>query len=603
MRKEERGIIKPRASFFISYFPPFSAAITTGGFWCLFALCLMLPFEFFSRFHLLGKPHTNLELMIYLTAIIAAITLLTQIIERLFLAVYQGQPLIILPVKPLLSYIFLGLSILVGLISSLISRQPEAGLDWTGQFGLYALIWAAVPFWLNLQRLKILMILLVVGAVLSALLGFAEFFGLNLNGVFKEKPTNAGMFLRLSGTFSYANIAAMYYEIILPFTVVGLAGALQKRKRGLASLWLLAGGILVEAIFLTYSRGAWLGLAGGLVLMFLAQRKGTLTKPYLLYISLGVGVLWLLTFVFTPLTAIRLNLYSDQEWYRAGYVSQLSTRLNTCERSNITMTVTNLSPFTWQKEGAYKINLTYHWLKADKTVYQFNVREAKLSGDIAPNTTEQISIELLTPPEQGDYFLVWDMHQAGVSWFSLKSANYNPLPVTIVPPNTPAACNLKPANPNFVTPEKLPTSLSSPSREQLWQAALNMLSARPLVGFGAGNFKFNYQEYIVPPPQNPLSRVHANNLYLELLADLGLIGFGLLAGFFGLATLPLLTAIRRGYPATTLQWVWVGVIGVWLVHGILDCFVEPHAPALLFWLVLAFARYEYRVGWGDKKKN
>jgi O-antigen ligase len=569
MKIEERGIEQPRTSL--------AGAFSGLSFAALSLLCATLPFEFFSRFKLFDKPFTNLELIFFLVTALSAITLMVQVIKGGWKTVFAHR---------LVAGLFLAASFLVAIISSLISPQKEAGLDWTWQFGLYIVFWLAVPLWLTIERIQFLTLILVVGGVISALFGFAEFFGLNLNGIFKEKPTNAGAFLRLSGSFSYANIAAMYYEMILAFAVGGWFVSLRKGKPWLITLlWLVACIILLEAIFLTYSRGAWLGLLGSLLLIgFIARRL------FILLSVLALG-LWFFTFIFSPLMSLRLTPYSDQEWYRAQYTYQLPSSFDRCEKFVLNVTVTNTSPFTWEKSGQYKINLTYHWLDADKNVYRFAVASSDLTNDLPPNSRQTLLIDLYVPEKTGDYFLVWDMHQANISWFSLKSAKYEPIPVMVLGDDTKACSNSTPTN-NYRYPPKLPDVLGSPSREQLWQAAVSMILERPLGGFGAGNFKFNYQNYIVPKPEAVLARVHANNVYLELLSGIGILGFTALGGFFWWVIRKLLITVWKEKVVSVIDFVCLGVLVMWLAHGILDSFLEPHATAILFWLTLSFICFE-----------
>jgi O-Antigen ligase len=556
------------------------------GFCCLVLLCVCLPFEFFQRIYLFDKPFTNLELLIYATAVCAIVTLCLETWQG-FLIWWRCRNGVIAPT------VILGLALVSCLVSSVISGQREAGLDWTGQFGIYGLIWLALPFWLTGQRVQILSLVIIAGGVFSALLGFAEFFGLNLNGIFKEKATTAGTFIRLSGTFSYANIAAMYYEMVLPLAMINLIRALQRRKQWwIGAVWLVICGILLEAIFLTYSRGAWLGVAVSLtVICFFYFRAGRerikLTFVLLGAVSLGLGGLTLLV---TPLMVLRLNANSDQEWYRAGYVSQIPEQLKECGQISLPVRVTNLSPFTWEKGGNHPLNLTYHWLNADKTIYRFAVQDRELSGDILPNQSELFTIDLIAPEKAGDYFLVWDMHQADINWFSLKSAKYELIPVRVVENENKKCPNI----PIYKPVERLPTAVTAPSREQLWQAAVKMIIERPLWGFGAGNFKFNYQEYFEPKPAVQPARVHANNLFLELLTGVGFSGFVLISAFFGLIIRKPLRSLLQG-KADLMAIACAGMLTAWLAHGLLDSFVEPHATAILFWLALAIFSGQWSV--------
>ena len=58
-----------------------------------------------------------------------------------------------------------------------------------------------------------------------------------------------------------------------------------------------------------------------------------------------------------------------------------------------------------------------------------------------------------------------------------------------------------------------------------------MAKAHPLTGVGSGNYPIVYPQYAVPGPSYFL-RTHANNLYLNVLAELGVIGIALLLTLF-----------------------------------------------------------------------
>ncbi|MEK7766626.1 MAG: O-antigen ligase family protein, partial [bacterium] len=111
---------------------------------------------------------------------------------------------------------------------------------------------------------------------------------------------------------------------------------------------------------------------------------------------------------------------------------------------------------------------------------------------------------------------------------------------------------------------------NSPSlalRLRTWEGALRMIRDRPLLGFGAGGFGVHYQRYksavlyCVNPDRNKVF-VHAENEWLEIAAETGLIGIGAFLWF-------VLACVRSG---------WARVVSGdprgdrWLVAGILAAF-------------------------------
>jgi O-antigen ligase len=105
-----------------------------------------------------------------------------------------------------------------------------------------------------------------------------------------------------------------------------------------------------------------------------------------------------------------------------------------------------------------------------------------------------------------------------------------------------------------------------------------MIEQHPLLGVGPDNFRHTYGRYLGLAAWD--ERVHANNLYLELLADDGVLGaaaFALVIGW----------ALRR-LPVARGRWV-VGLcasLATFFLHGMLDYFLDFTPIYLLFWMVV-----------------
>jgi len=103
-----------------------------------------------------------------------------------------------------------------------------------------------------------------------------------------------------------------------------------------------------------------------------------------------------------------------------------------------------------------------------------------------------------------------------------------------------------------------------------WQAALDMWAERPWLGQGPGHFAVAYERFRVPRWKDPLG--HAHNLYLNLLAEAGLLG---LAGYllcYGAAwALAWRACLRpKGALEGALGLGLVGVLAALGVHSLLD---------------------------------
>jgi hypothetical protein len=578
------------------------------GYWSLVLLVLSLPFELTQKplFQTEFIVVSNLKLIFLVVDGLAALTLLIPLVE-LFKSfrVPTLRPSNYLYRQRLPLGLFLAL-LSVCLLSSLLSGVIGEGLKWTVHLMLGGLIWLAMPLWLaeeTERRVRILYRTLVVGAVISAGVGFLEFilgrdFAWSLSGWFKLKPTEAGPFLRLSGTFEYANITAMYFELALPFAMFGLVESLN-RPRSERKFWptiFLWGAtimVLLMALLLTLSRGAWLGLAVGVLAMLLATRKPQLRRNWWLVFGI-TGVLALalelLALPLLPQFALRFNSQSDQDWFRATYDSVAPANLGVCQSLIVPVTVTNRSPLTWQINGLKPYSLSYHWLDASDNIIVFEGMRTALPKDVSPGDSLTIPAAVRAPANPGKYSLVWDMVQEDVSWFSLKSSFYSKIPIQVN--NSPAgeACGVVSINPNQSkpAPKELPKVLIQPDRQQLWKAALAMIVARPLTGVGPNAFRLSYGTFSQPRLTDWDKRIFANNLALEIFADLGLVGGGLFMALFGVIGWRLLKLIWFGRGASLWQVALIGVLAAFQGHGLLDYILGSNAIFILYWILLGF---------------
>jgi O-antigen ligase len=76
-------------------------------------------------------------------------------------------------------------------------------------------------------------------------------------------------------------------------------------------------------------------------------------------------------------------------------------------------------------------------------------------------------------------------------------------------------------------------------RYQFWSQAVDELETRPLLGRGAGSFSAWWEQHGPGFVANP------HSLYFQTLGDLGLVGFALLAGAFGIGAVAAFRRLRR----------------------------------------------------------
>lgn len=103
-----------------------------------------------------------------------------------------------------------------------------------------------------------------------------------------------------------------------------------------------------------------------------------------------------------------------------------------------------------------------------------------------------------------------------------------------------------------------------------WQAALAMWAERPWLGQGPGHFAAVYDRFRLPRWKDPLG--HAHNLYLNLLAEAGLLGLaGYLLFYCSAWALALRACLRpRAALEAALGLGLVGVLAALGVHSLLD---------------------------------
>ena len=143
-----------------------------------------------------------------------------------------------------------------------------------------------------------------------------------------------------------------------------------------------------------------------------------------------------------------------------------------------------------------------------------------------------------------------------------------------------------------VTPE----NWSVIERVAHWQAALNMISAHPLLGVGAGNYSAVYSQYMVPGWT--LSLGHAHNFYLNMAAETGIPGLLVYLTVLVVAAIHVVKWLARSgeRQINPRQYLWRGVLAGVLgalvasaVHNMFDnLFV--HGMSIQLGMLLALAQ-------------
>jgi O-antigen ligase len=125
------------------------------------------------------------------------------------------------------------------------------------------------------------------------------------------------------------------------------------------------------------------------------------------------------------------------------------------------------------------------------------------------------------------------------------------------------------------------------SRLALWGAAGALFLQHPIAGAGFGTYRFALQEFV----PGVSDQIDAHNLYLQTLAETGIIGFLVFFLMLGAFFLRSFRLIRSFDPFSAIVGFAVcGAITATLVHGMVDyIFIASPQFGNLFWLILALA--------------
>jgi hypothetical protein len=292
--------------------------------------------------------------------------------------------------------------------------------------------------------------------------------------------------------------------------------------------------------------------------------------------------------------AQRVFWWRERDWYRAHYIvdAKEPRRMIAATPDDVRIQVQNVGVATWHSERPPRVLLAYSWENDGPELpygHRFEGRRTPLIRDVAPEAVATIAVHLDVPARPGTYLLLWDLVVEDGERFSNLGTPPAVQRVLVEPSVTPI---------DGPHPELLADvgDVSLPSRSQLWIAALRLWRQHPLLGVGPDNFRRRYGEAIRPEGGGHYAdeRLHANNLYLEVLADLGLAGAAsLLALVYALAIQARRSTSPAG-PSDPLVVFALLAILTFFVHGLVDYFFEFTPTLGLWWLLLALASRDLR---------
>jgi O-antigen ligase len=393
---------------------------------------------------------------------------------------------------------------------------------------------------------------------------------------------------RASGPFQYPNIAAMYLEAALPVVLVAGAAFDVRRTRGsrIGTVAAVMGGaVIVQALSLTASRAGMvtaLAVVAGVGLHAFWRKTGARWQaPAVLAIF---ALLTVANTAFGSLAGLRLKFWNDDVWYRSTItaVAKLPAAMPPDGRRTFDVDIRNGGVHPWPASGAKHVALSYHWFDvATGALLVYDGVRTGLPADVAPGATVRVHAIVKAPRQSGHFRLHLEMVQENTTWFGDQGDGGLDQAVDVgagAAPDTPIVA--------ITAPPPMQAPLERASRRTLWRAALMAWRDHPLLGLGPDNFRRGYNRYL--GLDHPDDRLHANNLYFETLASLGIAGLGaLLLVVVGLARAAR-TAVRQHGGASVAGLIAAGAaigIAAYFVHGFFDYFLEFTPTYALFWLL------------------
>ena len=549
----------------------------------LVLLAFSLPFELDRPLWQIGPlAVTNVEALLLLTLAATAVSL--------FYSPGQADP------PGFLNRYHGWLALFVGglLLATLLAPQQQ-GNALKAALRLISGMLLALAVWQTVRRPgdgRIISGALVLAGLMAAAIGWWEISQSELAwaGLFRSHITRVGSFLRLTGTFDYANQAAMFIEATLPF-LLAAAWAVNRShwprrvKYPLLALLLLLTLLYLQAGVLTLSRASFatIILVCLLLAAWLAVRQPARSRQMALWWVGLAGVTAVLTIGNTLLSSqfrLRLQDGNVDEWYRTHIVVPPTLSIAAGATIEAPVTVTNEGALVWRSQGENPILLGARWI--DEAGEQAHGEQRwPFPGPVNPQATVHMNVPVTAPPDPGVYELRWDVVHENVTWFANKSGLFAATRVTV----SANEGQTGPVKPAAVVDDRAAWEYAGPvpNRTTLWRVGLQMLRQRPLFGIGLDNYRLTYGDWLGLPYSD--TTVHTNNFYLELLVSLGVIGaLPFLLWSAGLLT-DVLRTLRQPEVGMWQTAVAAGLLA-FFIHGFLDFFLLFNATGLLFWLLV-----------------
>lgn len=541
---------------------------------CTALLALSLPFELDSPLLAIGGFQlTNVEIVLILCIGLGLAS--------------PARPTVTLPKR---STLLLAVFLTAAIIAALQQPSPiqlnalKAVLRTLLGMSLAAVIYRSMQ---RPEAIALVLHAVVLGALIAAALGFAEVAtqtALSGLGPFRQSPSLAGPFLRLTGPFDYANQAAMSLEVasaIVMGWLVSKRGARWATTR--RSRWFFACGIiglltLWLAIVLTFSRAAVLTIVGVIVCLALAQRWARRMPTVTLLIGALLATTAAVLFATNDVVRLRYSTISEQVWYQNALSAPVGLDGQPNERVELTVHVQNNSPRTWSSSRTFPINLGARIVNQDGQAVaepRWPLDQPLVSGE---QRAFRLALEL--PSAGGSYTVRWDLVEERIAWFEQMTGHAETMQLTVNGPVMTTDTHA-PA----VAATAVSTRPPDPSRLVLWQTAGALLRDSPAVGIGLDTYRLQYGPQLGFDVWN--ETLHSNNWYVETMVSAGLIGGAAFIIWLGGMSIDVLKRLADPKQRLATDEIAIGAaLLAFVLHGFLDYFLLFNATGLLFWMLV-----------------
>jgi hypothetical protein len=467
------------------------------------------------------------------------------------------------------------------------SHQSNA-LNMVGRMGLaFGVYLLGVNGILTPLRLRAVLAVTAAAGTAVAVLALLEYFAvapvLSVLSAFRPWVALVGSQVRAGGPLQYPTIASMFLEIAFAFALASMLMGIDARRRAAAASFLIVAAVIGQAIVFTFTRAGLITVASTLVIVgWLRYRtRGVDRGLAAVAIVAALFVVELLSSRSAESLRLRLTTETMDAWYRAEIGAPADLQLATGGRSSVPVVLRNAGGTTWDSSGPQPFHLSYHWLRADDdTVVSWEGVRTPFPARVPPGSTVALDAVVEAPPEPGVYRLMWDVEQRHLLWFSTEPGAA--LPITRVVVAGPRVGTLP-----TVASTVLPSNVVRPGRWQLWRAAGELFAGRPILGIGPDNYRLRYGDAAGLSTFD--RRVHANNMYLEILVGAGIVGGAAFAWLCRAIAGELAAALRASSGAglePAAAAIAAAVVAIAL-HGLVDSFLSFTATYTLFAVTLA----------------